>query len=165
MFIVLRNAEPQDTAEATAVLHAAFERVREIYRPSIEILAQQTSQVTKRNQLLAEYHGRIVGTVQYVIREDHTHLIGLAVHPEFQRLGIARALIDKIAEWSKQQRIKKLTLVTVTETGNVSLFERLGFRIVSEKTADWCESDLYDQLHETEMERPLNASDNLNSVS
>ena len=70
---------------------------------------------------------RIVGIVEYVTREASIYVRGLAVHPEFRRQGVARAMLSEVARVARQLNLSKLTLSTIRETGNPAIFERLGF--------------------------------------
>ncbi len=57
--------------------------------------------------------------------EDSGYLDLLYVHPEFQRQGIARALLERVLAWAKSHGISRLTSdVSVTAR---PFFERAGF--------------------------------------
>ena len=74
-------------------------------------------------------------------------MVGLFVHEHHRRRGVARALLDALGP--------RLSLFTIRETGNVPIFERLGFAVVREELATEYVSDAHAQLHEVYMERPL----------
>lgn len=60
------------------------------------------------------------------------HIDMLYVHPDFQRQGIASALINKIHEAAKQQNIKRLfTEASITAR---PVFEKFGFTVIEEQT-------------------------------
>jgi len=58
------------------------------------------------------------------------------VHPDHQRHGIARALLDHVAMLAAEAGKRALSLNTVKQTGNVSIFSRLGFVVVRETIDD-----------------------------
>jgi N-acetylglutamate synthase-like GNAT family acetyltransferase len=70
----------------------------------------------------------IVGSVQYRIESPRLHLIGLAVHPVHHKRGVARRLVDHLAEIACGRILEVASLYAVNETGNPDFFERLGFR-------------------------------------
>ena len=156
--ILIREATPADAAAATTVFETAFAPLRSIYRPTGAALARQAERAQVGTRLVAEIDGTIVATVQYDLHADHIHVIGLAVHPDFQRKGIARHLLDWICIQAKNLGQPAVMLDTIRETGNVPLFETLGFRITHEETATWCVSETYRELHDVKLERLVKRS-------
>ena len=71
----------------------------------------------------------MVGTVSFAISDERLRVIALAVLPECQRRGVARALINRLQVIARNRKCRALALYTVAETGNVPIFERLGFRL------------------------------------
>lgn len=153
--ILIREATSADTAEVTAVLEAAFTPLRAIYRPTAETLAHQTNHRWEETRLVAELAGHVVATVQYDQHETHLHVLGLAVHPDFQRRGIAGCLLDRIAAVASQLGLQTVVMETIRETGNVPVFEKLGFHIVQENIAAWCVSETHEQLYFVTMKRTV----------
>ncbi|QDT93320.1 GNAT family N-acetyltransferase [Gimesia algae] len=151
--ILIREATPADAAEVTTVFETAFAPLRSIYRPTGAALARQAERAQTGTRLVAEIDGKIVATVQYDLHAEHIHVIGLAVHPDFQRKGIARQLLDWICIRAKNLGQPAVVLDTIRETGNVPLFEKLGFRVTHEETATWCVSEKYQAVHDVKLER------------
>ena len=104
-------------------------------------------------KLVALNNRHIVGVVEYVEKNDHIYFQGLAVEPSRHRQGIARALITRLEKLCTERDLQKLALATIEETGNVQVFERLGFGVVEREQTDQYESDLYDILHIVKMVR------------
>ncbi len=90
--LTIREAEVTDAAQVAAVGEAVFAPLRSIYQPVGEVRACQAERAKEGTRLVAELDGRIVGTVQYAIHREHVHVIGLAVHPDTRRRGVARRL-------------------------------------------------------------------------
>ena len=69
--------------------------------------------------------GQIAGFARV---EDNGYLDLLYVHPEFQRQGIARSLLEGVLAWAKSHGISRLTSdVSVTAR---PFFEQIGFLVV-----------------------------------
>lgn len=153
--ITIREAEVDAAADVREVSDAGFARLRSVYRPTREAVARQAERAKEGTRLVAEIEGRIVGTVQVARHKDHVHLIGLAVHPGFQRMGVARRMIEWVVARAPALGYNIVALDTIKETGNVALFERMGFRVVDEEVANWCVSDDYGELHDVRMERTV----------
>ena len=82
---------------------------------------------------------------------ESIRIIGLGVLAGFRRAGVARALVDSLADLASTLGLKGLVARTVRETGNVAVFERLGFRAVSEGPDEYSESDVYPELSDVEL--------------
>ncbi|MCA9097791.1 MAG: GNAT family N-acetyltransferase [Planctomycetaceae bacterium] len=162
--ILIRECCDSDRAEADAVTAKAFESLRRIYRPTREaiemkrrrppaprLIAIHTNQLDENLQNV----GTIIGSVEYEVLEDQLSMMALAVHPEWRRRGIARLLIAKLREIGRDRGVSRLTLWTILETGNVPIFEQLGFRVVQVENADLFESDQFEELEEAFMELRL----------
>ena len=147
----IRQADTSDSAQVAHVLDAAFAPLRTVYVPTREA-AQRQEQLPAAMRVVAEVAGRIVATVEADQGRHNLHLVGFAVHPSFQRQGIGRALVDWIAAHLTAPAIE---LATIRETGNVPVFERMGFEVVGEKVADWCHSAQFERLHEVTMSKSL----------
>jgi len=64
-------------------------------------------------------------------------------------------LVDFVSDTARTLGHKIVSARTIRETGNVEIFERLGFRVVKEETAKWCVSDRYPTLHDAYLERQV----------
>jgi predicted N-acetyltransferase YhbS len=153
--IAIRKATDADVDDVAAVFAAAFEPLRSIYRPTAEVAARQPQRAQAGTRLVAEVAGRLVATVQFDSHQEHVHIMGLAVHPDFQRMGIAGRMIDWIESQARSLGHNLVVLDTIKETGNVSVFEKLGFRVYNEEITSDFESDTYPVLHEVKMERTV----------
>jgi ribosomal protein S18 acetylase RimI-like enzyme len=151
--IVIREAVSHDMHDVNALVGLAYRRLRQIYRPTEAALSNKAGLDAKLLRLVALVDGVIVGTLQFHATGDRLHIVGLAVHPAHQRAGIARALIESLHDRAPLDGVSRLSLFTVKETGNVPIFERLGFSVVSERPDTLAESDVYDQLTDVYMER------------
>lgn len=151
--IYVRDARNDDAERVAVTCEAAFAPLRSIYRPKGEAIARQAERVQTGTRLVAELAGTLVGTVQYDLHTRQLHVIGLAVHPDYQRRGVARCLLDEIDQRAVLLGQPVVVLDTIKETGNVPLFEKLGFRVTREEVATWCQSETFSQVHDVKMER------------
>jgi GNAT superfamily N-acetyltransferase len=82
-------------------------------------------------------------------------ILGLGVHEDFRLKGIARSIIDHIIDLTNTKECISLRLFTIKETGNVPIFERIGFEIVSEQQDGLCEGLNGERVTDVEMELRL----------
>ncbi|MCL2517112.1 MAG: ribosomal protein S18-alanine N-acetyltransferase [Oscillospiraceae bacterium] len=65
---------------------------------------------------------------------DEGQIINIAVHPDYRRMGIANALIEKVLEYSRVNGIKLLMLeVRESNAAAIKLYEKFGFREVGRR--------------------------------
>ncbi len=98
---------------------------------------------------------RVVGTVQYYFTGNCVAFLGLGVHPEFRRHGVARALVQELERIGETTGATALTLYTIRETGNLTIFESLGFSVESEQPTSLFESTSLGALTEVLMKKHL----------
>ena len=134
--LVVRRATDNDEPAATLLAQHAFDELRSVYRPKESATAADSPELG----VIAEVDNRIVGTVRYRIEAEKLHLRGLAVEASYRRQGIGRALLAHCSRIAKSEGLRALSLYTIKETGNVSFFERLGFRVVRGEPASWAVS-------------------------
>jgi ribosomal protein S18 acetylase RimI-like enzyme len=153
--IIIREACNADREGYEAVSHCAIQILRKTYRPKRGVTsAPAIGNDLKR--LVALINEKIVGTVRYSIDENRLHLLGLMVHPDFHHQGIAKELVRYLTERAEDQNIKILSLYTIKETGNVNIFEKMGFKVVRMESADiWAESDVFNCLTDVYMQKEV----------
>lgn len=153
--IDVRPAGPDDAPAVREVDAAATATLRETYRPNQAALANKAGLSVCLKRLVAALDGHVVGTVQYYVESQSVRIIGLGVHPNFRRRGVARALLRFLEATGKEEGASRLHLFTVKQTGNVEVFRCLGFRGVAERDDAFSESDKHRVLIDVEMEKQL----------
>jgi N-acetylglutamate synthase-like GNAT family acetyltransferase len=148
----VRVATDADRAVAERIAQQAFDELRSIYRPKESALPVDSPRIVR---LVAEAKDQIVGTVLYTTESDRLHLRALAVDSAYRCTGVASAIIEYLSELAKSAGLKSLSLYTVKQTGNVAIFDRLGFRSVSEEPASWAVSDRCIELTDVFMQKPV----------
>ena len=152
---IVRAATPADEVAVAAVNASAIETLRQVYRPNARAVAQKSAQAHTLTRLVAERAGRIVGAVDYRLESDRLHFLSLDVHADSRRQGVARFMIAELDRIGRQAGLERLTTYTVVQTGNVAIFERLGFRVASIEPSELFESDRFDAITEAFLERPI----------
>ena len=152
--VIVRDALPADAEQVSAVADRAAATLRAVYRPTPELVRLNETRASERCQVVAQLQGEIVGTISYEHRGHRLHLQSLAVEPRYQRRGIARLLVAHCAELARSLGASRLSLFTVIETGNVPIFERLGFHVVSTESACGLEAVAAAAVTEAYMEMP-----------
>ena len=102
---------------------------------------------------VAQQHNTLVGFAHAVIEGADCKLDKLYVHPDRQRQGIGRALLDAVRDWAHAQGARRLWLqVNRGNTQAISAYENHGFRIVESRVFDIGNGFVMD---DHVMERPL----------
>jgi ribosomal-protein-alanine N-acetyltransferase len=61
---------------------------------------------------------------------DECHILNVAVHPSFRRMGLASQLIDHLLDVCRREGILRYFLeVRVSNEGAISLYRKYGFRV------------------------------------
>lgn len=137
MTIRVRKAGPDDEEAVRRVGDEAFSALRSIYRPNAAAHASLVAAAPSLDRLVAEDADEIVGTVRFGVSGDRLRVIGLAVDVRHRRRGVARMLTEELVRIAGDRGCRALGLHTVTKTGNVPVFEHLGFHVVSEQLDEY----------------------------
>lgn len=82
--------------------------------------------------MVAELSEQVVGFMIYELHKNRLHILNFSVHPEFQRQGIGKAMIEKlVGKLSYQRRSRIMLEVRETNLPAQLFFKDLGFRAVS----------------------------------
>lgn len=81
--------------------------------------------------MVAEYNERIVGFMVYELHKDHLHVLNFAVHPDVQKQGVGRHMVEKlVSKLSHQRRNRILLEVRETNLAAQLFFRTVGFRAI-----------------------------------
>lgn len=145
-----REASAEDLEASTRVQHKGFSRVAQdvgvdpCEMPPVRETLEEVRRLHREGMrvfvatVASEAGERIVGTVRGLMRDDATVEIGrLAVDDEFQRRGIARALMLGLeAAFTDACRFELYT--GSNATGPLALYAQLGYRIYArEDYGEW----------------------------
>ena len=155
MQILVRALTIDDKTGIQEVANSSLKDLRKIYRPEPETIVHSLNPLAERSRLVALIDGQIIGTTEYVLKSPCVHVIGLGVLPEFRHRGVARHLLQHMEHIARQHSFSKLSLCTVCQTGNVPIFERLGFTVIKLYPDQRSESVTGEPLTEAYMEKVL----------
>ncbi|MBM4263722.1 MAG: GNAT family N-acetyltransferase [Deltaproteobacteria bacterium] len=153
--ITIRSSLPEDAEGIRRVSESATATLRKTYRPNQKALENRKSFSSQLNRLVALVDGEIAGTTQFYRDGEALRIIGLFVHPDYRRRGVARAIVDEVVEIALKQGIDLLVTRTVKETGNVPIFEKMGFDVMSVHADEYSESDEFRQLSEVDLQKKI----------
>jgi GNAT superfamily N-acetyltransferase len=153
--VIVRYALPNEDEIFRDVTASAFETARDIYRPNGDAVAVTDNEKIDSRKVLAFIDDRPVGAACLNVDGEILQLSQLGVLFGFRRCGVARQLISFANRAAVDFSCTELKLHTIRETGNVKIFERLGFKEQSCSRAEWCFSDRFDQLTDVVMSRTV----------
>ena len=151
----IREYQLSDKQSAEALVSLVTKELRKIYRQKVVSKNESAVAMELFDKLVASVENEIVGIVEYRVINDYCYIQGLAVSSEHRKQSIARKLINKVALIASNAGANKLTLVTIEETRNVGIFEKMGFEITERMLSECFESDSHANLYESHMERKL----------
>ena len=89
---------------------------------------QQELQVECARSIVAEFDGRIVGYVLFWLLPDEIDIHNIAVHSEFRRKGVGRALLGQVIARAQRRLSLRVTLeVRLSNTAARQLYDSIGF--------------------------------------
>lgn len=99
------------------------------YSEEVEVIDYIKSDVV----YLIKQGGQVAGSISYEVRsDDHAHISGLVIKPEFQGQGVAKKALLKLLE--ELRSFRKLDLVVHPDnTKAVELYKSLGFQVGATK--------------------------------
>jgi len=150
---MIRHLLENEVAALRLLEEAGTATLRHIYRQRPDRRPVHAADLGQLVRLVLERDGALAGTVSYQRGEDRMHLPRLFVAPALLRQGLARRLVEHVAELSRAENRSFLTLFTIRETGNVAIFQRLGFLVEHEDVDETVIGILAPVLHSVFMRR------------
>ncbi len=93
--------------------------------PWSEVMFLSPDEIT----ILAYHNNKIVGYIVYSTVLDECHILNVAVHPDFRRMGIAQKMLDFLFRESQKEGIKFYYLeVRVDNTPAINFYKKNGFK-------------------------------------
>ncbi|GEM_PF-1201266 len=127
------------------------EQIQELVEKNLAVFADG-----KGVQLVATVGGVVIGTL-ILTREEHpleahrAELTSLVVHPDYQRRGIARRLVEESKTYAKNMGIEILEISCRGGEAAETVYRRLGFiewgRLPRGLIEPWGEHIVYDVVH------------------
>ena len=128
----IREAIDNDIIARKSIIESTTRELRKIYTPRGDV---NLSKTLPTGTLVAMKQNTVLGTAEYVIKETNVYLQGIAVHPNHHKQGICRSLIVAAEEIARKAKLNSITVSVIEETGNVAIFKKIGFSIISRAVA------------------------------
>lgn len=140
---IIRQVAEDDAENLIAYSKAVFASTEQVLTTPVEYTISVADEKTWINNiskspnsklLIAEMDGRIIGFLFFIgqqkVKTAHTGEVGVNVHPDYQGMGIGRALMESLIEWTgDHSQIEKIVLqVFATNHKAISLYQSLGFK-------------------------------------
>jgi ribosomal-protein-alanine N-acetyltransferase len=119
---------------ASADLAAVEQQVMQIEQASFEFPWTEEEFIRCLRQrdcigMVAERNEEVVGFMIYELHKTRIHILSFAVHPEFRREGVGKAMTEKLVSKLAYQRRNRIVLeVRETNLSAQLFFRQLGFR-------------------------------------
>ncbi len=136
--LLIREADLEDAALLLSIIHSAFqEYVGRIDPPTSapdDTLDKIHANLDHGRALVAVIDQHPIGCVFYQRMTDHLYLYRLAVLPKCRRHGVARKLIADVESIAFELGLPVRLGVRVALPSNRAYYERMGYRVVEERT-------------------------------
>ena len=130
------------------LLHEAFLFMGDRIAPpsSLHLLTPDSIAAKAQHEslFLATHRAKLVGCVFATPKPDSLYVGKLAVHPDYQRNGIGRRLMDAVERYALSKGIQALELNTRIElTENHNTFKSMGYFVISEHSHEGYDRPTY----------------------
>ncbi len=139
--VLVRPATEADIPAIHQVTHAAFEvYANDVRMPGAIVALRETEADVRKaletlNVLVAEVEGQVVASVRYQDKGGIGYLSRFAVHPDQQRGGIGRALVQAVEDGCRALGLPAIALHTSARMSSlVHFYYRAGYFIHSTGT-------------------------------
>ncbi|HTZ18187.1 MAG TPA: ribosomal protein S18-alanine N-acetyltransferase [Dissulfurispiraceae bacterium] len=123
--VVIRDMLPEDVPDAVVIERSSFTMAWSENSFYSEVYGRYS--ITR----VAAIKGRAAGYVIARIILDEGHLLDLAVHPGFRRMGVARMLLEDVIRGLRINRCRAFYLeVRESNAAARGLYENMGFTII-----------------------------------
>jgi ribosomal protein S18 acetylase RimI-like enzyme len=141
--LLIRLAHDRDSESIATLLFEAFQEFQSLYTKeafSATVIspAQVCSRIKEGPVWVAEYLGKLVGTVSVLPVKGDIYLRGMAVSPAAQGLKIGRALLQQAVYFAGENSFNRLFLKTTPFLDKaIKLYEGFGFVRMEEREEDF----------------------------
>ncbi len=107
-----------------------LKEIMEIERASFKCPWSETMFLSPDEVIILAYHNnKIVGYIVYSTVLDECHILNVAVHPDFRRMGIAQNMLDFLFKEGEKEGLKFYYLeVRVDNTPAINFYKKNGFK-------------------------------------
>jgi GNAT superfamily N-acetyltransferase len=132
----IRPAQPVDDESIKRITAESTVELRAVYAPKALDKTSVTAPSSAPRVVALDIGHAIVGVAEYIVESTAVYVQGIAVSASHRRCGIAAALLKHIEMITAGLQIPALKVKTILETGNVEIFERMGFHLIDERVSE-----------------------------
>ena len=124
----IRNASEKDVDQILEITGSAFEKYKELAKTQYKLPALNETRETilddikNKIVLVAYINGKVVGSVRVAVNGETAYLSRFGVNPEFQNLGIGKALMNLVDINMRVMGVKQLQLHTAAKVKSLVVF-------------------------------------------
>ncbi len=137
--IIIKKAKYKDLQEICVLQKVSFYEVGKFnnnfsIRPLHETIDEFQSNFKKYYYCIAKENSSIIGSARGIFKDDCCKIENVIVHPEYQKRGIGRILVEDIEK--AFPKVERFVLFTGKNTpGNVDFYKKLNYKIFDEVPA------------------------------
>lgn len=127
---VLRKAVHSDSRSLADCMHAAYQmyNARMGGKSLPPMFVNYEAEIDQYPVWIAEADGKLAGAIILDREKAHLSVANIAVHPEFQGMGLGRKLLDLAESEARKGGFSEMQLAThVLLTENLALYSHLGW--------------------------------------
>ena len=124
----IRNASEKDIDQILEITESAFVKYKELANTKFELPALKETReiiaedIKNKLVLVAYINGKVVGSVRVAVDGELGYLSRFGVNPEYQNLGIGKALMNLVDINMKVMGVKQLQLHTAAKIRSLVCF-------------------------------------------
>lgn len=124
----IRNASPDDVTQIREITLEAFAKYKELADTDYPLAAlNETDEdiindIENKLVLVAYINGKVVGSVRVAVDGDTAYLSRFGVSPDYQNLGIGKALMNLVDINMRVQGVKQIQLHTGAKIKSLIIF-------------------------------------------
>ena len=124
----IRNASEKDIDQILEITESAFVKYKELANTKFELPALKETReiiaedIKNKLVLVAYINGKVVGSVRVAVDGELGYLSRFGVNPEYQNLGIGKALMNLVDINMKVMGVKQLQLHTAAKIKSLVCF-------------------------------------------
>jgi len=124
----IRNASEADIDQILEITEHAFAKYKELARTEYDLPAlKETKEIIAQDikdklVLVAYINGKVVGSVRVAVNGETAYLSRFGVSPDYQNLGIGKALMNLVDINMKVLGVKQLQLHTAAKVKSLVVF-------------------------------------------
>jgi len=135
--LVVRAFRPADAESVEFIMASATRELRAVYAPvPLTDIAPVKHSSSSTRVVALDRTDTVVGVAECIVCPLALYVQGVAVASTHRRCGVAGALLGHLAMLAVDMGLPVVQVATIKETGNVEVFQRLGFEVIEERISE-----------------------------